>query len=225
MPARMASSSGVNDETAQEVVALARRAAAPYPNDAAAQNELAEAEFDAKNYAAAEAAADRALAAAPKSIHALLYKGQAQMEIAKAAGDFSPERWKAIRSWFLKANKLDTEYPWPLILFYQSFAAAKQKPTENAVNGLLGAYVLAPFDTGLRIMAGRELLRMGDVKSARVAFEPVAYSPHASPDNLALKVIAALDKDGTEAALKVIEEAEAKAKKAEEEAKSKKKAG
>lgn len=222
LPARIRSSSGVTPQTAPEVAALARQLAAPYPNDAAAQNELAEAEFDAKNYAAAEAAADRALAADPKSIHGLLYKGMAQMEAAKAAGDTSPERWKMIRSYFLKANKLDTDYPQPLILFYESFAAAKQAPTANAKNGLLGAYVLAPFDTGLRIQAGKLLLEMNDAKAARVAFEPVAYSPHAAPDNLALKVIEALDAKGPEAALKVIEEAEAKAKKAEEDAKSKK---
>lgn len=225
MPARMISSSGVNAETAPEAAALARRLAAPYPDDAAAQNELAEAEFDAQNYAAAEAAADRALAADPKSIHALLYKGMAQMEIAKAAGDFNPERWKTIRGFFLKANKLDTEYPQPLILYYQSFEAAKQKPTENALNGLLGAYVLAPFDLELRGEAGKALLEMGDVKSARIAFEPIAYSPHASPDSIAMNVLNALDKDGREGALKVIADAEAKAKKREEEAKNKKKAG
>ncbi|HWU94874.1 MAG TPA: hypothetical protein VN029_04705, partial [Sphingomonas sp.] len=186
---------------------------------------LAEAEFDAKNYAAAEAAADRALAADPGSIHALLYKGMAQMEIAKAADDTSPERWKTIRGFFLRANKLDTEYPQPLILYYQSFEAAKQKPTANAQNGLLGAYVLAPFDLELRGMAGKALLEMGDVKSARVAFEPIAYSPHAMPDNIALKVLAALDKDGREGALKLIAELEAKSKKAEEDAKNKKKGG
>lgn len=225
MPARMISSSGVSSETAPEAAALARRLAAPYPSDAAAQNELAEAEFDAKNYAAAEAAADRALAADPGSIHALLYKGMAQMEIAKAADDTSPERWKTIRGFFLKANKLDTEYPQPLILYYQSFEAAKQKPTANAQNGLLGAYVLAPFDLELRGMAGKALLEMGDVKSARVAFEPIAYSPHAMPDNIALKVLAALDKDGREGALKLIAELEAKSKKAEEDARNKKKGG
>ena len=145
------------------------------------------------------------------------------MEAAKAAGDTNPERWKAIRGFFLKANKLDTDYPQPLVLFYESFAAAKQAPTPNAKNGLLGAYVLAPFDTGLRVTAGKVLLEMNDAKAARVAFEPVAYSPHAPADNVALKVLAALDEKGTEGALAVLAEADAKAKKAAEDAEKKKK--
>jgi hypothetical protein len=78
MPALMASERGVTDKTAPAVAALAEKLAAPFPNDPTAQNELAEAEYDAKNYAAAEAAADRALAADPKSVHALMYKGMIQ---------------------------------------------------------------------------------------------------------------------------------------------------
>lgn len=224
MPAMLLSNRGVDEETAPEVAALARRLAAPYPGDAAAQNELAEAEFDANNHAAAEAAADRALAADPRSIHALLYKGMAQMEIAKKAGDTDPARWKAIRASFVQANRLDTEYPQPLILFYESFAAAKQKPSKAAENGLLYAYMLAPFDLGLRIQAGRLLIEQGDVKAARVAFEPVAYSPHGGGVGAhARAIIAALDGEGgTAAALKLITDAEEKARK---EAETKKKPG
>ncbi|RYD50791.1 MAG: hypothetical protein EOP60_11180 [Sphingomonadales bacterium] len=224
MPARMASTRGVNEKQAPGVADLARRLAAPYPNDAAAQNELAEAEFDAKNYAAAEAAADRAIAADPKSIHALLYKGMAQMEIAKAAKDKDPARWKSIRAWFLKANKLDTEYPQPLLLFYDSYEAQGIPATANAQTGLLGAYVLAPYDPELRFKAGKVLLEQDNAKAARVAFEPLAYSPHAKEDNLALKAVKALDEKGSKETLKMILDAEAEAKKKEEEAKAKKKA-
>jgi tetratricopeptide (TPR) repeat protein len=221
MPARILSSRGVDEKTAPRVAETARRLAAPYPNDPAAQNELAEAEFDAKNYAAAEAAADRALAADPKSIHALLYKGMAQMELAKKNETASVGDWKQARSWFLAANKLDTEYPQPLILFYESFEAAKMKPSEGAQKGLLYAYALAPFDTGLRLQAGRVLLEQGKVKAARAAYEPVAYGPHSgSAGETAKKVVDALDSSGTEAALKIIGEADAKQK--EEAAKKKK---
>lgn len=222
MPARILSSNGVDEKMAPRVAETARRLAAPYPNDAAAQNELAEAEFDANNHAAAEAAADRALAADPKSIHALLYKGMAQMELAKKNEAASVGDWKQVRSWFLAANKLDTEYPEPLIQYYESFEAAKQKPSESAQKGLLYAYALAPFDNGLRLRAGRILLEQGNVKAARVAYEPVAYGPHsgAAGEN-AKKVVDALDSSGTEAALKVLSDAAAKQK--EEEAKKKKK--
>ena len=226
MPARVLSSRGVDDKTAPDVAALARRLAAAYPNDAGAQNELAEAEFDAKNYAAAEAAADRALAADPKSIHALIYKGMAQMETAKAAKITDPAKWSAIRSWFLKANKLDTEYPWPLILYYDSFEAAQQAPTRNAQEGLLGAYIYAPFDLGLRLKAGKVLLELDHAPEARIAFEPVAYGPHSGDlGEMAKKVLEALDTGGRDAALKVIAEAEAKQKEKQKEAEKAKKQG
>lgn len=226
MPAFIRSTRGVDKKLAVEVAALARGLAAPYPNDAAAQNELAEAEFDTENYAAAEAAADRALAADPKSVHALMYKGMAQMEMAKKEKVTDAARWKAIRGWFLKANRLDTQYPWPMIYYYDSFEAANEPPSKNAETGLLGAYALAPFDLGLRLQAGKVLLQRKDVAAARVAFEPVAYGPHSGPlGDMVDSVLAALDKDGADAALKVIADAEAKAKKAAEEAKDKNKAG
>jgi tetratricopeptide (TPR) repeat protein len=221
MPARIISSRGVNNETAPEVAALARRLAAPYPNDSAAQNVLAEAEFDAKNYAAAEAAADRALAVDPKSIHALLYKGMAQMEVAKTAKNKDPAHWKAIRAWFVKANKLDTEYPQPLILYYESFEAAEQPAPQAAQDSLLGAYVLAPYDDGLRLTAGKVLLQQKNVPAARIAFEKVAYGPHQEGPNVAMEVVKALDEKGPEAALAAIAEAKAKAKEAEEKKKRK----
>lgn len=213
MKARIYSQRGVNAERAPMVADWARKAAAAYPNDAAAQNELAEAEFDANNHAAAEAAADRALAADPNSVHALLYKGMAQMEIAKAAKITDGAKWKSIRSWFVKANKLDTEYAQPLILYYESFAAAGQTPTKSAVEGVIGAYVYAPYDDNLRMMAGKVLLEQGNLPAARIAFEKIAYGPHQSDDNVALKIIKALDEGGKDAALKAVADAEAEAKK------------
>ncbi|MDG2534776.1 hypothetical protein P6144_14025 [Sphingomonas sp. HITSZ_GF] len=224
MKARMWSTRGVDEERAKMVIGWARQAAAAYPNDSGAQNELAEAEFDAKNYAASEAAADRALAADPGSIHALLYKGMAQQEIAKAEKSTDAARWKAIRGWFIKANKLDPGYPQPLILYYESFGEAGQPVPKVAQDGLIGAYSYAPFDNGLRARVGKVLLEQGNLAGARIAFEKIAYGPHPdAANNVALNVLKAMDSGGKDAALKVIADAEAKAKKAEEDAKNKKK--
>jgi tetratricopeptide (TPR) repeat protein len=226
MKARIWSTNGVDEERAKMVVEWARTAAAAYPNDSGAQNELAEAEFDSKNYAASEAAADRALAADPGSIHALLYKGMAQEEIAKTAKVTDAARWKSIRGWFVKANKIDPAYPQPLILYYQSFEAAQQPVPKVAQDGLIGAYTYAPFDKGLRFEVGKVLLEQDNLNGARIAFETIAYGPHPdASNNVALNVLKAMDNGGKDAALKVISDAEAKAKKAAEDAKNKKKAG
>jgi len=207
MPASILSNRGVSPEAAPKVAALARKLAAPYPNDPWAQNELAEAEYDAKNYAAAEAAADRALAADPKSIHALLYKGMAQEAAAVAAKESDPAKWQAIRRWFLAANKVDTEAPQPLAAYYDSFDAAGQKPTANAQAALLYAYALAPYDTTLRMRAALVYLQQDKVHEARVALAPVAYNVEGrSTSDAARKVLTAIEGGNAAAGIAAIEE-------------------
>lgn len=177
MKARIRSKRGVSSKTAPAVAADARKAAAAYPNDPFVQATLAEAEHDAGNYAAAEAPADRALAADPNYLHALIYKGRIRMELARA----DPEKadWKDVRSWFTRANKVDTEAAEPLMLFYRSYLEAGAQPTRNAVDALLYAVALAPQDEGLRLNAVYQLLRDGRVPEAKTMFAPIAFAPHA----------------------------------------------
>ncbi|GGA57800.1 hypothetical protein GCM10011395_30170 [Sphingomonas psychrolutea] len=209
MPARIRSAAGVGATQAQAVVVLARRLAAPYPQDAAAQNVLAEAEYDAGNYTAAEAAADRALATAPKSMHAMLYKGMALAATARTAKKTDAATWSAVRHWFLVANKVDTEDPLPLTLFYNSFGDADQPPTKNADAALLYAYALAPYDLGLRMQAGRVYLQQGNAVEARRAIVPLAYSAHGSGGDRIQQVLAMLDQKGSAAALTVLDKPDA----------------
>ena len=216
MPALLRSKNGVDKTLAPQVVTMAREAAAPYPNDPAAQNELAEAEYDAASlgpaadatagYARAEAAADRALAADPKSIHALLYKGMAEQAVAVAAKKTDTATWAGVRRWYLAANKADTEDPEPLIAYYESFAAAKQTPTKGAQEGILYAYALAPHDPSARMLAAGVLLQRGNTKAARAAIAPVAYRADIGASGAKLrKVLDAIDAGDSKAALAELE--------------------
>lgn len=180
MPARMRSKYGATPHTAGEIAGQARGAAAKFPNDIGALSELAEAEYDAGNYAAAEGAADRLLAIDPKNVHGLIYKGRATMKMGAAAP--ASADWAKIRSWFLAANKLDTENAAPLALYFKSFAAAGQAPTSNGLESLLYALDLAPQDDWLRIDAVRALLGMGKLSEASALFAPLAYTPHAAKE-------------------------------------------
>ena len=204
MPVRIRSAAGVDRKRAKPIAVLARKLAAPYPNDAAAQNALAEAEYDAGDYAAAEAAADRALAADPKSMHAMLYKGMALSAAAQLAKKTDAATWNAVRRWYLAANKVDAEDPLPLTLFYESFGDAGQAPTKNADAGLLYAYALAPYDLGLRMQAGRVYMQQGNAVEARRAIVPLAYSAHGGGD-IPQQVITALDQKGPAAALALLD--------------------
>jgi tetratricopeptide (TPR) repeat protein len=206
MNVHIRSTRGVNKKTAQGVAADARKMAATYPNEAFVQGVLAEAEFDAGNFAAAEAAADHAMAADPNNVHALIYKGRAEMELAKDNGGAN---WRDIRGWFSRANRLDTENAEPLLLFYQTYERAGVVPTKNAVEGLLYAVALAPQDDGIRLEAVHQLLIDGRLAEARATFAPLAFHPHA-PDRFRqsnAQVMAAIDAGDAKRALSTLEAA------------------
>lgn len=179
MRVRMRSDRGVDADGADALVPTARRAAAPYPNDAAVQVALAEAEFDADNFAEAEAAADRAIAAAPRSVEAHVFKARAIWGRLAAAGNATAAQWREVQRWLMLANRIDPDDPEPLALFYRSFAPARMRMTANAVAGLLYAQELAPEDRLLRLTAGRQLLVDGNAARARAMLAPFAGDSHA----------------------------------------------
>ena len=208
MDVHIRSTRGVDAKTAPGVAADARKAAAPYPNDPFVQAALAEAEYDAGNYPAAAAAADRALAANPANVHALIYKGRAEM----ALGAEHPDKadWLKVRSWFVKANKADTENAEPLMLFFQSYAAAGLRPTKNAIDGLLYAVMLAPQDYGLRMNAVHQLLIDERIGEAKDLFAPLAFQPHATPEwrEATAKIMDAISAGDGKAALRLMDGSE-----------------
>lgn len=204
MDVRMVSRRGVNDKVAEELVPDARRAAAPYPSHPVVQAWLAEIEYDAGNFVEAEAAADRALAANPRQIEALIYKGRARMAAAEKAKSRDPAVWSEVRTALAAANRVDPDHPEPLILFYDSFRKQGVDPTENAVTGLEYAYALAPYDRGLRRLLADQLLADGDAKGARAILSSVAYDPHEGPaGQAAARAIRKIDAGDIGAALKI----------------------
>ncbi len=180
MSVQMRSDYGLTPAGARFVAGKARGAAQAWPTDPFAQSTLAEAEYDDNDYAASEAAADRALASDPTHFQALIYKGRAEMALAKA--NPAKANWNEIRGWFAKANHIDTENAEPLMLYYQSFVLQGQQPTASAVKGLLYALVLAPQDQKLRWMAVRQQLLDGKFDDAKRTLGPIAFDPHADSD-------------------------------------------
>jgi len=201
MPLRIRSKLGVSPKEAKELVPRVRIAAEPFASDAVAQVTLAEAEFDAENYAAAEAAADRAMAANAKLVDAHLYKGRARMALARLGKDAAPDAWQEVRRWFASANRLDSDDPEPLILFYLSFAASGERPTNNAVAGLHRALELAPQDRRLCMLGVYEHLYAGNHREARRLLTLLASDPHdVETAKKAAMLLGKLAEDGTDAA-------------------------
>src|SRR3546814_15851842 len=129
---------------AAALVADARPVAASYPNDAFVQRTMAEIEYDAKNNAEAEAAADRALALDPKLVVAMIYKGRVLAR--RAAESKQADDWTAARSWFLRANHADPDFALPPGLDYARFPRAGVSPSQGAVTPLMRATDLAPLE-------------------------------------------------------------------------------
>ena len=190
---RMRSDRGVNRTTAQPILAEALPIGERYPDEPVVQGWLAEMALDAGRYDLAEAAADRALAADPRSAQALVYKGQAHLRRARAAKVNDPAVWQEARSWLLKANKVDTNDAYTLMLYYSSFGMAGVPATANAKAALARAHELVPQDESLGFAYARQSLIDGKLDEARVALRPLAYSAHAAPDNPAARLLALLD--------------------------------
>ena len=189
---RMRSDRGVDRETAQPILAAALPIADRYPKDAMVQGWFAEMALDAGRNDLADAAADRALAIDPKSSQALVYKAQVHLRRAREAKVTDPQVWREARSWLLRANKLDTNDAYALMLFYSSFGMAGTPATDNAKAALRRAHELVPQDEGLAYAYATQLLVDDKRDEARAALRPLAYSAHSNPDNAAARLIAAL---------------------------------
>ena len=203
MPLRMRLKAGVLKADEPALAQAIRVVAARYPADALVQVTLAEAEYKAAQYAATEAAADRALAASPQSVDAMIDKGRAILE--QASLGVKGKSFADARGWFMKANRQDSEDPEPLMLFHETYARDSGRPTPNAIAALHYASDLAPQDTGLRMQSAYQYLRDGKLAEGRKALVPIAYDPHgqsaAKSAQAAIAKIDAGDAKGAQAAM------------------------
>ena len=176
MPHRIQSKTGYRSVSVDYVLGKVRDIAARYPNDPLVERTLSEVEFDAKNYDQGIAAADAALKLEPKSTEALIWKGRNILAKAKKANDAA--QFVEARKLFLAANKLDSEDPEPLYLYYRTYRAANVQAPKSAVDALRYATVLAPRDYYPAIQLVTENLRQNNLKAAGEALKPLAYLPH-----------------------------------------------
>ena len=199
---RAQSKRGVDQQTAEPLAVQVRAVEARYPGDELVELTLAEAELDARHPAAAEAAADRALKANPKDTKALVFKARAVLARGAATPGQRHAAFEEARTLFIAANKLDTEDPEPLMLFYRSFVEEGVRPTANAIAALHYASDLAPQDVGLRMTSAVEYLKEGNLTDAKRALIPVAYDPHGRElAQIARSIVEKIDAGDAKAAL------------------------
>jgi tetratricopeptide (TPR) repeat protein len=152
------------------------------------QAALAEAEFDAGDDEAAVRAADKALAAAPGNMTALIQKGYALTRMATETK--TDEAWLAARRHFISVNRIENDHPIPLIRYYLSFLQQGKEPTKTAIEGLEWALELAPYDANVRMMVATRQMQDKQFALAIRTISPLAYNPHAGEDNPAIALLA-----------------------------------
>lgn len=206
MPVVMRLRNGSDPAGSRDVLAQARVLAASFVDAPAVQNILAQAAYDAEDFALSLSAADRALATDPRSVDAMIHKGRALVALAVRARTNDAATWAAARSWFIAANKADPLYFFPVQLFYESFRAAGQVPTSPARKALLYAYALNPTNAALRFEAARVFLQDGDVAAARVALDGAAIDEYRGATTAtAASALRALDVSGPAAAIAALD--------------------
>lgn len=181
------------DENERGIAREARRIAQGLPRDVAVLVALAQAEFVGGDMDAANAAAAQATTTDPRSIDALLIQARVALRRAVGAGDAAAKRRFArdARRLSLAANRIDADHPVPLLLFYQSFVAANEQPTANAVQGLTSAHLLAPEDSALRLLLAEQMIADAKPKEARILLTPVAFDTHGGKQTEAAQALLA----------------------------------
>lgn len=185
MPVKMRSKAGVTRREAGGIAADARAIARRYPGSVAVHLALAEAELDARNFAAAEAAADRALQLKPDSSEAFIWKGQALLERGKE----DKQHLAAARAAIAQAHELDPKNPEPLYLNYLTYFYSGQPIPESAIIGLERAYDSGRQDRGLRLVLARQLLSEQKGTLAREILLPLGLNPHESKNRKKMREV------------------------------------
>jgi tetratricopeptide (TPR) repeat protein len=176
MPIRIRLRLDPDAEQVRDLLAQTRALATQFPSEPAVLSTLAEAEYDLGEDKEAITAADAAISADPARVDAYVQKGLALFHIAEGTGD--AKAYAAARSAFAALSEREPDHPLPLVYFFRSYLAQRQAPPPLAVQKMLRAVELAPFDLTLRMNLALQQLRQGEATAARENLRPVAYDPH-----------------------------------------------
>lgn len=165
-----------------------------YPTDPYALQLLADAEYQAEDYAASRKAVDRLLAVAPESLAGRVRKGMILLDDAESLDGTQREAKVAeARVLFAAANRSSVNDPAPLVAYYRSFLVAGERPPAQAIMGLEQAVGTVPADEGPRMMLVNQLVHDGRLADAIYYLQPIAYDPHRGKGrNQALEMIDSL---------------------------------
>jgi len=181
---RMRLKRGVDKEQLIKILPKARRLLLQYPDDIGVLSVALEAEFDAvmlglndANAHKAIALADRIIAFDNKNIFGIRYKALSIEQILLHSKT-STWRWDQVHLLLQKAINLDDKNPLPLIEYFNTYKNRKISPTEDALNGLEHALLLAPFDNHLRADVGNYYFNIRSYQKAIDTLKSLLATAH-----------------------------------------------
>lgn len=191
-------------EVGSDLISRISAVADKYPDDGFVLRTLAEAQFRAKQYDSAAKTADRAIAADPKSVEALVTKGEALLELAKASK--KAESFKEARRLFLAGNRLDKEDPEPLYYYYRAYLEEGAPMPQSAREAVHYAAILAPQDPEVQVRSSIQYLRDNKPADAKARLASLAFSPHRNrAQRVSAQIYALIEADRNAEAIAVAE--------------------
>lgn len=164
-------------------IAPLRQRLATAPLNAEASLALAEAECRSGQSEDCLAHADAVLAKSPDNVHALGWKGVAQMDLALAApATERAQRLAEARKTISRAIQIDADEPLPLIAYFQSFTKAGEPVPAGAMFGMASVTQYVPAAPSPRLELGAELVKQGKPELAHKVLDPVLYGAYDSPE-------------------------------------------
>ena len=165
---------GVDEKAAAKQLPKARALAAQFPQSVPVLMAATEVEFDNKNYAEAEALAQRVLALDPKMTEAAIYF--ANSALMRSQDD--PAMMATARERFIAANAMENDHPVPLYGYYLTYVLSDEEAPSSAKAALESAYQYAPFDTGIRTSLVHMFLLEDEVGIAKALLNPLIQTGH-----------------------------------------------
>jgi hypothetical protein len=169
---------GVADTDAKKLLDQVRSKAQHFAGDGYVQVMLGSAEARYGDAARAREILQAQVASSPDNRTALLDLATLELQSDQTDHDARLAADRHARSLAAKANRLDSNDPEALYLFYMSFAHEDKGPSQNAIAALAQAYDNLPQYQPLALAQARQDLRDGRSDRAVAELKPIAYSPH-----------------------------------------------
>jgi len=163
------------DEQRNEAISDIRTEAARFPGDAFAVRVQAYAEQYENPERAREMLAPL-LEANPEDAELLFIMGRSHVVEAAREGADRRAQMSSARRYFARASRADANHVPTLYFFSRTFEG--EVLSDNGLDALVQAHVLAPYVAEIRLNAGVALMNASRFDEAAVVIRPLIFSPH-----------------------------------------------